>query len=124
MITEETIDKLTIELGKGIVTDLDAKKWQKNNCEFLIRIGVADKLLLLSHSVFTQICSWHQGDYRLYSLSIRNRWKLEEGTYLITYAQKRQEGSCKLIINLGMQEKVEKDKNEHCDIPTAYAWYK
>lgn len=124
LITEETVDKLTLEVGKEIGIAFSTGKWQKNDKEYTIHIQEEDEVLLINHAAFSQICSWHQGDYKLFSLYKINKWKVKEGDYALTYAQKRQAGSCKLVINLRKLEPGERVKNQNHDIPTAYAWYK
>jgi hypothetical protein len=123
LITEERVEKLTITEGNQIEIPLSKEKWQGNDKAYTISIQEEDELLLLDHSAFTQICSWHQGDYKLFSLYKINKWKIEAGVCEITYAQKKQEGSCKLVINL-RKLGGERLINESYDIPTAYAWYK
>jgi len=124
LITEERVEKLTITEGNKIEIASSKNEWQGNDTAYTISIQEEDELLLLAHSAFTQICSWHQGDYKLFSLYKIIKRKIEVGEYQIIYAQKRQEGSCKLVINLRKLGGGERLINKSHDIPIAYAWYR
>jgi hypothetical protein len=127
MVTEETVDKLTIYDERAEVEQcLSSGKWEDLKVKFYLTIESNDKLLLLSHADFTQICDWHKGEYTQHRL-FDKKWILNgvsTGEYQIECVRKKHDGKCILLMSLAKLADNKQISHNSFSLPTVQAWYK
>ena len=126
-ITEETIDELIIEDEKAeLEKALASGQWERMQEDLYLKIQPNDKVLVLSHTAFTQIGNWHQGDYTQYRFLDKQGQveQLLEGEYQLECVRKKEHGKCVLLLSLTKLKDDNENRHNPFVIPTIQAWYK
>jgi hypothetical protein len=123
--TEERLDRLIItDEETGLAKALASGKWAENKNQFYLSMQADDVLLLLDHASFTQICAWHQGDYRQHRLYDK-QWevgKWREGEYLLQWAQEKAPGKCNVLLILTHQPDLKEKRHNPFTVPMLQPW--